>query len=75
MAAAIAVVVATAAAAAVPPLYNIDKAAGTAERVMVPVSSTVIPREELPETQVGFGFGIANPKGHHIKKPAYLKVR
>ena len=61
--------------AAVPTLYNIDKAAGTAERVMVPVSSTVIPLEELPETQVGFGFGIANPKGHHIKKPAYLKVR
>ena len=58
-----------------PTLYNIDKAAGTAERVMVPVSSTVIPLEELPETQVGFGFGIANPKGHHIKKPAYLKVR
>ena len=60
--------------AAGPTLYNIDKEAGTAERVMVPVSSTVIPLEELPETQVGFGFGIAN-KGHHIKKPAYLKVR
>ena len=40
---------------------------------MVPVSSTVIPLEELPETQVGFGFGVA--KGHPIKKPAYLKVR
>merc|ERR1712055_1197580 len=61
-----------ASAMAGPTLYNIDKEAGTAERVMVPVSSTVIPLEELPETQVGFGFGIAN-KGHHIKKPAYLK--
>ena len=79
-----------ASAMAGPTLYNIDKEAGTAERVMkdimqfpildfptfqvmVPVSSTVIPLEELPETQVGFGFGVA--KGHPIKKPAYLKVR
>jgi len=60
-----------ASAMAGPTLYNIDKEAGTAERVMVPVSSTVIPLEELPETQVGFGFGVA--KGHPIKKPAYLK--
>ena len=32
----------------------------------------MIPLEDLPETQVGFGFGLA--KASPIKKPAYLKV-
>ena len=32
----------------------------------------MIPLEDLPETQVGFGFGLA--KGPPVKKPAYLKV-
>merc|ERR1712226_564811 len=57
--------------AAGPTLYKVDREEGTAERVMVPVSSTVIPLEDLPETQVGFGFGLA--KASPIKKPAYLK--
>merc|ERR1711890_104765 len=54
-----------------PTLYKVDSQRKTAERVMVPVSSTVIPLAELPETQVGFGFGLA--KGPPLKKPAYLK--
>merc|ERR1711890_193990 len=56
---------------AIPTLYKVDSQRKTAERVMVPVSSTVIPLAELPETQVGFGFGLA--KGPPLKKPAYLK--
>ncbi len=30
---------------------------GRAEAVMTPVSSTVIPLEDLPEVEVGVGFG------------------
>jgi len=54
-----------------PTIYKLDQEEKTAERVMVPVSSTVIPLEDLPELQVGFGFGIANKD--KVKKPAYLK--
>merc|ERR1719347_831789 len=54
-----------------PTIYKLDKEEKTAERVMVPVSSTVIPLEDLPELQVGFGFGIASKD--KAKKPAYLK--
>merc|ERR1712226_1217606 len=50
---------------------KVDSDKKTAERVMVAVSSTVIPLEDLPETEVGFGFGFA--KGPPVKKPAYLK--
>merc|ERR1711909_172560 len=57
--------------AAGPTLYKVDREEGTAERVMVPVSSTVIPLEDLPELQVGFGFGVASKD--KAKKPAYLK--
>ena len=32
----------------------------------------MIPLEDLPELQVGFGFGIASKD--KVKKPAYLKV-
>ena len=32
----------------------------------------VIPLEDLPELQVGFGFGVASKD--KAKKPAYLKV-
>merc|ERR1712243_424692 len=35
------------------------------------VSSTVIPLEDLPEQEVGFGFGFS--KEDKGKKPAYLK--
>merc|ERR1711881_474665 len=54
-----------------PHYIQLDKEEKTAERVMVPVSSTVIPLEDLPELQVGFGFGIASKD--KAKKPAYLK--
>merc|ERR1719347_56193 len=54
-----------------PTIYKLDKEENTAERVMVPVSSTVIPLEDLPELQVGFGFGVASKD--KAKKPAYLK--
>ena len=33
---------------------------------------SVIPLEDLPELQVGFGFGVASKD--KAKKPAYLKV-
>jgi hypothetical protein len=33
---------------------------------------SVIPLEDLPELQVGFGFGVADKD--KAKKPAYLKV-
>merc|ERR1711874_662939 len=52
-----------------PTIYKLDQGEKTAERVMVPVSSTVIPLEDLPELQVG--FGIANKD--KVKKPACLK--
>ena len=32
----------------------------------------MIPLEDLPELQVGFGFGLASKE--KVKKPAYLKV-
>eukprot|EP00092_Neocalanus_flemingeri_P006632 GFUD01007155.1.p1 GENE.GFUD01007155.1~~GFUD01007155.1.p1 ORF type:complete len:107 (-),score=41.86 GFUD01007155.1:156-476(-) len=54
-----------------PTLYKLDEEKNTAERVMIPVSSTVIPIEDLPELQVGFGFGVADKD--RAKKPAYLK--
>merc|ERR1712106_1145831 len=54
-----------------PTLYKLDEEKNTAERVMIPVSSTVIPIEDLPELQVGFGFGV--PDKDRAKKPAYLK--
>ena len=55
-----------------PTVYKVDKEEGTAEKVMLPVSSTVIPLDDLPELQVGYGFGLANNK--KIDKPAYLEV-
>merc|ERR1719277_1070695 len=58
-------------ATAGPTIYKIDQDEGTAERVMTPVSSTVIPLEDLPELQVGYGFGVASKD--KAKKPAYLK--
>merc|ERR1719153_1804856 len=54
-----------------PTLYKVDQERKVAERVMIPVSSTVIPLEDLPELTVGFGFGIADKD--KPKKPAYLK--
>ena len=32
----------------------------------------VIPLEDLPELQVGFGFGLVDKD--HVKKPTFLKV-
>jgi len=55
----------------IPTLYKVDSQKKTAERVMVAVSSTVIPLEDLPEQEVGFGFGFS--KEDKGKKPAYLK--
>lgn len=54
-----------------PTVYKVDKEEGTAEKVMLPVSSTVIPLDDLPELQVGYGFGLANKE--KIAKPAYLE--
>merc|ERR1712002_311129 len=55
-----------------PTVYRVDSEKKTAERIMIPVSSTVIPLEDLPETEVGFGFGFSKGSAP-IKKPAYLK--
>merc|ERR1712061_863904 len=58
-------------AAAGPTVYELDQKAGTAERIMVPVSSTVIPIDDLPEHSVGFGFGLADKE--RVERPAYPK--
>merc|ERR1712083_584881 len=56
---------------ALPSLYNVDRE-NVAKQVLIPVSSTVIPLEDLPELQVGFGFGLVDQD--KVKKPpAYLK--
>ena len=52
--------------AAGPTLYNIDKEAGTAERVMVPVSSTVIPLS-ICRTYKGFQSRML------LKKPFFFE--
>merc|ERR1711997_465187 len=58
-------------ATAGPTIYKIDQGQGTAERVMTPVSSTVIPLEDLPELQVGYGFGLVDKE--NVPKPDFLK--
>merc|ERR1711936_50109 len=58
-------------ATAGPTVYKIDQEEGTAERVMTPVSSTVIPLEDLPELQVGYGFGLVDKS--KVPKPDFLK--
>merc|ERR1712080_458925 len=52
-----------------PSLYNVDQE-NVAKQVLVPVSSTVIPLEDLPELQVGFGFGLVDKDK---LPPKYLK--
>merc|ERR1712066_221593 len=54
-----------------PTIYKIDHEEGTAERVMTPISSTVIPLEDLPELQVGYGFGLVDKE--KVPKPHFLK--
>merc|ERR1711981_48268 len=61
----------TAMAMAGPTIYKIDQEEGTAERVMTAVSSTVIPLEDLPELQVGYGFGLVDKE--NVPKPDFLK--
>jgi hypothetical protein len=39
-----------------PTLYNVGEG-GNATALMIPVSSTVIPLDDLPEFTVGLGFG------------------
>lgn len=45
---------------------------GEADAIMIPVSSTAIPLDDLPEFSVGIGFGLIDEKDK-IKKPANLK--
>jgi len=54
-----------------PTIYKIDQEKDTAESLMIPVSSTVIPIDDLPERQVGYGFGLVDKE--NVPKPAYLK--
>merc|ERR1711997_442961 len=54
-----------------PTQYRVDPETDTAERIITPVSSTVIPLDDLPELQVGYGFGLVDKE--NIPKPAYLK--
>merc|ERR1712062_941310 len=54
-----------------PTIYKIDQEEGTAERVMTAVSSTVIPLEDLPELQVGYGFGLVDKE--NVPNPDFLK--
>merc|ERR1712012_92103 len=54
-----------------PTQYRVDPETDQAERIITPVSSTVIPLDDLPELQVGYGFGLVDKE--NIPKPAYLK--
>jgi len=54
-----------------PTLYKVNGQAGEAEEIRIPVSSTVIPLDDLPELEVGFGFGLADKT--KAKKPNFLK--
>merc|ERR1712189_24815 len=54
-----------------PTVYKIDEEKNTAESVIVPVSSTVIPLDDLPELKVGYGFGLVDKET--LPKPTYLK--
>ncbi len=53
-----------------PTIYHVGED-GEASAVMVPVSSTAIPIEDLPVYEVGVGFGLN--KKDKIQKPANLK--
>ena len=55
---------------ALPTIYHVGDE-GNATAVMVPVSSTVIPLDDLPELTVGLGFGFDKTK--KVKKPSNLK--
>jgi hypothetical protein len=54
-----------------PTIYKVDEERNIAESILTPVSSTVIPLDDLPELQVGYGFGLVDKE--NIPKPAYLK--
>merc|ERR1711971_688436 len=63
--------VATCLVNAKPTIYKVDEERNIAESILTPVSSTVIPLDDLPELQVGYGFGLVDKE--NIPKPAYLK--
>merc|ERR1711936_21883 len=63
--------VATCLVSAKPTIYKVDEERNIAESILTPVSSTVIPLDDLPELQVGYGFGLVDKE--NIPKPAYLK--
>merc|ERR1712184_228877 len=63
--------VATCLVTAKPTIYKVDEERNIAESILTPVSSTVIPLDDLPELQVGYGFGLVDKE--NIPKPAYLK--
>jgi len=63
--------VATCLVSAKPTIYKVDEEKNIAESILTPVSSTVIPLDDLPELQVGYGFGLVDKE--NIPKPAYLK--
>eukprot|EP00095_Tigriopus_kingsejongensis_P011027 maker-scaffold109_size355148-snap-gene-1.24 protein:Tk11027 transcript:maker-scaffold109_size355148-snap-gene-1.24-mRNA-1 annotation:"PREDICTED: uncharacterized protein LOC100868639" len=56
---------------ALPTIYHVGEE-GEADAIQIAVSSTVIPLDDLPEFQVGIGFGLT-PEKDKIKKPANLK--
>merc|ERR1712117_64877 len=63
--------VATCLVSAKPTIYKVDEERNIAESILTPVSSTVIPLDDLPELQVGYGFGLVDKE--NIPRPAYLK--
>lgn len=58
-----------------PTLYNVDEEQGEAHPVMIPVSSTAIPLDDLPVFKVGFGFGSfgKNKSKYKKQKPSNLR--
>jgi hypothetical protein len=58
-----------------PTLYEVDEQLGEANPVMIPVSSTAIPLDDLPVFKVGFGFGSfgKNKSKYRKQKPSNLR--
>jgi hypothetical protein len=56
---------------ALPTIYHVGDD-GEAEAIMVAISSTAIPIEDLPTYEVGVGFGLTKEKDK-VKKPHNLK--
>jgi len=58
-----------------PTLYEVDENLGEANPVMIPVSSTAIPLDDLPVFKVGFGFGAVGKDKNKKRKQKPKNLR